>query len=111
MGKVKTQSGLKLILGILVLTFLAGCSSAKIKARKEERERTASASHLYCDFVNGETYPDAEVQLSIEMGHHCEADKPMTVTNYRSPSENIGLIYCCNYKVDAYSGESKPRGR
>jgi hypothetical protein len=89
------------VVGSVSLALLTGCSSGRIKARHDERERVAQASHLYCDFVSGENYPDAEVELSIEMGRHCEAEKPITVTSYRSPSENMGLVYCCNYKEGA----------
>ena len=74
---------------------LVGCSSSRIRARKEEREKVAQTSHLYCDFVNGELFPDVEVATNLEMAKHCDSDKNFTLTSYHSPSDNIGLVYCC----------------
>jgi len=88
-----------LLLGVLAL--VGACSSGKIRDRKEQRDKmvTANGGH-FCDFVNGEVYPDVEVQLNLEVGKHCEPETNVTITNYRSPSDNIGIIYCCISKSD-----------
>lgn len=82
----------------VLMMFAAGCASSKIKARKEERDKVSLNSHLFCDFVNGETYPDVEVEMNIEMAKRCDPEMPMTITAYRSPSDNTGIIYCCTQK-------------
>lgn len=76
---------------------LMGCASAKMKERKEQREKMVQTAHLYCDFVNGEIYQsDVEVALNLEMAKKCDSDKPFSVSQYRTPSENQGLIFCCS---------------
>jgi len=96
----------RIAIGLLALALFTGCSSSKIKARKEERDRLALSNHLYCDFVNGEAYPDVEVELSLEVAKHCQDDKTLSITNYRSPSENVGLVYCCSFR-DQVKTDSK----
>jgi hypothetical protein len=94
---------------ILVLlagaALLSACASSQMKVRKEQREKAAQSSRLYCDFVNGETFPDVEVQLNIEVAKHCEVNKYMTITNYRSPSDAIGILYCCALKEDGLKSD------
>jgi hypothetical protein len=94
---------LSFVIGAAVLT---GCASSQIKARKEQREKIAQSSHLYCDFVNGEVFPDVDVELNLEIAKHCENNKNMTITNYRSPSDAIGIVYCCALREDAFKGEN-----
>ena len=84
-----------------LLFSLVACTSAQIKARKEQRDKAVQTTHLYCEFVNGETYPDIDVALNLEMAKKCDSEKPMTVSNYRSPSDSIGLIFCCGTHDDS----------
>jgi hypothetical protein len=96
------------ILGSLA-TMAVGCASSQIKARKDQRDKVAISSRLFCDFVNGEIYPDVEVQLNLEMAKHCEHDSPMSVTQYRTSNENMGIVYCCSYNgPESKKADSKP---
>jgi hypothetical protein len=85
----------------VALALFAGCSSAKIRARKEERDRVSQSAHIYCDFVNGEVFPDVEVATNLEMAKHCDSEKSMSVTAYHSPSDNVGLVFCCGTNADS----------
>lgn len=85
-----------LTMGLLSLVVLAGCSSSKIKERKEQREKVAQSSKLYCEFINGEMYPDIDVALNLEMAKHCDSEKPFSLANYKTPAENPGILYCCS---------------
>ena len=85
---------------VMPLLFLVSCSSAQIKARKEQRDKIAQSSKIYCQFLNGEVYPDIDIALNLEMAKRCDPDKSMTVTNYRSPSESVGLVFCCSMKTE-----------
>ena len=88
----------KVVFGIIGLCFLAACTSGQIKARKAQRDQEAQSSKLYCDFVNGEQYPDVEVQVNLEIAKRCDSEKGITITGYRSPSEAVGIVYCCGTK-------------
>ena len=79
----------------LAFAFLAGCASSQMKARKDQRDKASQSSKMYCDFVNGEIFPDVEVQLNLEMAKRCDNEKSFTVTSYRTTNENMGVIYCC----------------
>lgn len=81
---------------VLSFALLAGCASSQIKARKDQREKASQVSGMYCDFVNGELYPDVEVQLNLEMAKRCDDDKSYSVTSYKTSNENMGLVYCCS---------------
>jgi len=87
-----------LMVGVGLLT---ACGGAQLRARKEQREKAVQSAHLYCDFINGESFPDVDVALNLEMAKHCDSNKQMTITNYRSPSDAIGIVYCCSYKEEA----------
>lgn len=88
----------------LVGVFMAGCASSQMKARKDQRDKVSQSSKLYCDFVNGDVYPDVEVQLNLEMAKHCDSEKSFTATGYRTTNENMGIVYCCAlHDVDAKS--------
>jgi hypothetical protein len=79
----------------LTVALVVGCASSQMKTRKAERDKVSATSKLYCDFVNGDVYPDIEVALNIEMARRCDSSKAMSMTSYRSPSEATGIIYCC----------------
>ncbi len=82
--------------GLLFLGLLSGCASSKMKERKEQREKVAQSSRLYCEFINGEMYPDIDVALNLEMAKRCDSEKPFSLTNYKTPAENPGILYCCS---------------
>lgn len=104
----------RLFVGTLTLcAFLAGlsgCSSGAMKARKAEREKLASQGKIFCDFVNGELFPDLEVELNLEMVKRCDQDKALTISSYKTPSENVGIMYCCVSQGDKRS-EQKSENR
>jgi hypothetical protein len=79
------------------IAFLAsGCASSKMKERREQREKVSQSSKLFCEFINGEIYPDVDVALNLEMAKRCDSDRPFTITQYKTPSENQGVLYCCS---------------
>ena len=92
----KTTLG-ALALLILSAFTLSGCGSSAVKQRKDQRDKMAQSSKLYCEFVNGDVYVnDVDVALNIEMAKRCDIEKPFTVTPYKTPSESQGIIYCCS---------------
>jgi hypothetical protein len=98
-------------LALMALVF-SGCASNQLKVRKEQRDKVAQSSKFYCDFLNGSDYPDIEVQLNLEMAKKCDGDKPMTMSQYRSPSDAQGILYCCSTNATAFltpaEGKAKP---
>lgn len=90
---------------MIATVFFAGCSTAKLKARKDSRDRLAASTKMYCDFVNNDKFPDVEVQLSMEMGKKCEADKPFSISSMRTVNDTLGIVYCCNLSPLAKLGE------
>lgn len=80
----------------LSFLFLSACASSAMKARKDQQTKVAQSAKLYCEFVNGEIYPDVDVALNIEMAKRCDSDKPFSITAYKTPSENQGVMYCCS---------------
>jgi hypothetical protein len=67
-----------------------------VKGRRDQRERLVKeGGKPYCEFLNGEAFPDIDVALNLEMAKKCNPDKPMSVSNYKSPAEAIGVLYCC----------------
>lgn len=89
-----------LSLTVIAAIFFTGCSSAQ-KQRKEQRDKLVQSSKLYCEFINGEVYPDVDVQLNLEMAKRCDSDKSFSISTYRTPSENQGIVYCCSVKAEA----------
>lgn len=93
-------------IGILILvSTLVGCSSAQ-KQRKEQREKVVQTSGLYCEFVNGELFADIDVALNLEMAKRCDPNRNFTISSYRTPSNNQGVLYCCATR-DAAKSVSK----
>jgi hypothetical protein len=85
----------KFIALLVSLTIFSGCASSSMKARKEQREKVSQTSRFYCDFVNGEVYPDVEIVLNLEMAKRCDSDKNFSISQYKTNSENVGMMYCC----------------
>lgn len=77
------------------MLILSGCASSSLKERQEQREKMASSTGMYCQFLNGDSVPDLDVELSMEMGRRCDANKNFTITNYKNSAEQFGVIYCC----------------
>lgn len=77
------------------LFLLSACGSSKIKDRREQRDRMMANSKVYCDFVNGEQYPDMDITLNLEMAKKCDTDRPFSLTQYTSRNETTGILYCC----------------
>lgn len=98
----------KNILFLGAILMLAGCASSQMKQRKLEREKISQTAKIYCDFVNGEIFPDIEVALNLEMAKRCDSDKSLSITNYKTPSENVGVMYCCSIKAKDESSMLNP---
>ena len=94
---------------ILVLLFAVGCSSSSFKTRQEQREKLAISSGFSREFVNGDVFPDLDVELSLTMAKKCDPNKSMTMTQYRNASDQNGIVYCCNLlKKSSGSAPKKP---
>lgn len=85
----------RVLVGIIAVAIFGGCASSQIKARKDQRDKAAQGAKLYCDFVNGELYPDVEVMLNLEMAKRCDSEKAFSITNYKTSNENMGIVFCC----------------
>ena len=86
---------MKLVVICSLALFFVGCASSQMKQRKEAREKVSQTSKLYCDFVNGELYPDVEIVLNLEMAKKCDSEKSFSITQYKTSNENNGVMYCC----------------
>ncbi len=102
----------------LSMFFVSACSSSKIKERKEQRDRTIQSSKMYCEFINGDNFPDIDVAVNLEMAKRCDSDKPFSLTQYNTRADGTGIMYCCSVsaskvsaltpkKTDAKKTESK----
>lgn len=85
--------GAVLFLGACLL--LAGCASSSQKTRKEQRDKVMQSSKIFCEFINGEQYPDIDVALNLQMAQRCDSEKSFSITNYKTPSEVPGVLFCC----------------
>jgi hypothetical protein len=98
------QGCLLLVSAIISALVLSGCASGR-KQKLEQREKLAASSGLYCDFVNGDKNKEVEVELNVLMAKKCDADRPFTITNYKSPAEVTGVLYCCAIKKETHSND------
>lgn len=106
--KFATVSVIGLALAGVTLT---GCSSAELRARQEQRDKLMQTSKVFCEFVNGDNNPDIDVAINIAMSARCDGNKPFSLTNYKTPSEINGIVYCCGIrdaKTEVTSGRSEP---
>lgn len=87
---------------------LSGCASGTFKARKEQREKLASSTGMYCEFVSGDLHPDLDVELSMQMANRCDSGKSFSITNYKNSSDQIGVIFCCSTVGRAERRTSQP---
>lgn len=84
------------ILLVVFSFFAVGCGSSAIKQRKEVRDRAVQSAKMYCEFVNGDVYPnDVDVALNISVAKHCESGSAISMTQYKTPSESNGIMFCC----------------
>jgi hypothetical protein len=96
-----------LSVGLSVL-LLSACSSSKIKERKEQRDRVAQSSKMYCEFINGDIFPDIDVAVNLEMAKRCDADKPYSISQYNTRSDSTGIMYCCSIVPGKMSAAGTP---
>jgi hypothetical protein len=93
---------------LLSVAFLFGCSSSKLKERKEQREKVAQSSKVYCEFINGDNFPDIDVAVNLEMAKRCDMDKPFSMTQYNTRSDSTGVMYCCSVSPSKMSAQAAP---
>ncbi|MBC7371566.1 MAG: hypothetical protein H7326_08380 [Bdellovibrionaceae bacterium] len=95
---------------VVVSLLLASCASSTYKARQEQREKLASSTGMYCDWVNGDKHSDIEVELNLQMAKRCDANKSFGLTNYKNNSDQNGIMYCCamGARVDAPVSSAAP---
>ena len=86
---------------VAVFFLMAGCASSQQKVRLQQREKAMQQTKLYCEFVNGEQYPDMDVALNLAMASKCDSDKNMTMISYKTPSEIPGIMFCCTVHAKA----------
>lgn len=78
-----------------------GCSTA-YKQRQEEKNKVASSTGHYCEFVNGDARNDIDVELTLQMSKKCDLAKPYSITNYKNASDIFGVIFCCGYQKNKF---------
>lgn len=83
------------VLFLTACVLLAGCASSSQKTRKEQRDKVMQSSKMFCEFINGEQYPDIDVALNLQMAQRCDAEKSFSITSYKTPSEIPGVLFCC----------------
>ena len=97
------------VLGVVAI-YLSACASGSFKARQQQRDKIANTSGLYCEFISGDEYPDVDVEVNLQMAKKCDASKHFSIANYKSSSENYGIMFCCGNKADMRS-ESKAEAK
>lgn len=97
-------------LALATLVFISGCASSQQKQRREQQAKVISSSKLYCEFLNGEQYPDIDVALNLAIAQKCDSDKTLSITSYKTPSEIPGIMFCCAVSARAAGmSAAKPR--
>ncbi|MNJ99782.1 hypothetical protein D3C87_175630 [compost metagenome] len=102
-------SRLFVLLFSLSTIFLAGCASGTFKARQEQREKLASSTGMFCEFISSDIFPDVDVELSMRMAKRCDADKNFSITNHKNESGQNGIVYCCAMASKAPRRVEAPR--
>jgi hypothetical protein len=85
-----------LVVSLSSLFLLSACASGTFKARQEQRDKLAANTGMYCNFVSGEVFPDVEVELSMEMAKRCDSSRAFSITNFKTASNENGIVYCCS---------------
>ncbi len=94
---------------VIAMLFLSGCASGR-KQKLEQREKLAASSGLYCDFVNGDKNKEVELELNVLMSKKCDPDRPFSISDYKTPADVTGVLYCCAVKkADVRFSEVKPQ--
>ncbi len=75
--------------------FLSACASSAMKNRKDQQSKLVQSSKLYCQFINGDEFPDIDVAVNLDMAKHCDSEKPFSLSQYKTKSESQGVLYCC----------------
>ena len=91
-------------LAALTLVFVAGCASSAQKARREQRDKAVQTAKLYCEFLNGEQFPDLDVALNLAMAQKCDSEKTFSISSYKTPAEIPGMMFCCSVHKQAAGG-------
>lgn len=99
------RSNINLLLAAFALLAFAGCSSTAQKERKAQREGLIKSAKLYCEYINGEQYQDMDVFLNIQMASKCDAEKPYSISQYRTPSDIQGIMFCCGLSQKALQAD------
>jgi hypothetical protein len=89
------------------LLLLSACASGTFKARQEQRDKMAANTGMYCNFVSGEVYADVEVELSMEMAKRCDSSRAFSITNFKTASNENGIVYCCSMSGRAQTSVNK----
>jgi hypothetical protein len=84
-----------LVVSLSSALLLSACASGTFKARQEQREKLASSSGMFCEFVSGDVHPDIDVELNMSMARRCDSNRPFSITNYKNSSDQQGVVYCC----------------
>lgn len=84
------------VVSLSSLMLLSACASGTFKARQEQRDKMAANTGMYCNFVSGEVFADVEVELSMEMAKRCDSSRSFSITNYKTASNENGIVYCCS---------------
>ncbi|MGE5086592.1 MAG: hypothetical protein ACM3MG_09850 [Bacillota bacterium] len=84
-----------LVVSLSSAFLLSACASGAFKARQEQREKLASSSGMFCEFISGDVHPDLDVELNMAMARRCDSSRPFTITNYKNSSNQQGVVYCC----------------
>jgi hypothetical protein len=79
----------------LASLILTSCASSTYKARQEQREKLATSSGLYCEWISGDKHSDIDVEVNLQMGKRCDSSKPFSLTNYKNNADQNGIMYCC----------------
>jgi hypothetical protein len=107
------RSFVYLLISFSFLAFLTtACGSSALRQRKEVRDRAVMSTKMYCEFVNGDVYPnDLDVALNITVAKHCESGTPVSMTQYKTPSESNGIMFCCPVSSNLVSQLAHENGR
>lgn len=91
-----------LVIGLISTGTMVGCVSAKFKQRQMMRDKEASTSGLYCEFISGDEFTDVDVEVNLRMNKRCDSNKNFSISSYKNSSEQYGMTYCCATKSGAF---------
>lgn len=97
------------LLSVMSVFMMSACASSKFKERQALREKTATSSGLFCEFLSGDVFPDLDVELNLKMANRCDARGNFSITNYKNSSDQNGVMYCCSMMSAQKERASAPR--